>query len=168
MTMLSTFEQLQYGEHGSHVWFGEKSAFTQKMERKQASDNSNTWWVGDFISFLFLRAKNDKYIVHNNRLMQTYLSEINCSCLIVTVQCNSQYVLCYISFINYLLCQRGRLPLALKCCVMVLQKRNFLKKRKYTKKILINYFSIVKIYCRNAARLFLFMSVCMYLLLIFI
>ena len=43
MTMLSTVEQLQYGEHGSNVWFGEKSAFTQKMERKQASDNSNTW-----------------------------------------------------------------------------------------------------------------------------
>ena len=85
MTMLSTVEQLQYGEHGFHVWFGEKSAFTQKMERKQASDKGNTWWVGDFISFLFLRAKNDKYIVHNNRLMQTYLSKINCSCLIVTV-----------------------------------------------------------------------------------
>ena len=57
MTMLSTVEQLQYGEHGSHVWFGEKSAFTQKKETKQASDNSNTWWVGDFISFLFLREK---------------------------------------------------------------------------------------------------------------
>lgn len=114
MTMLSTVEQLQYGEHGFHVWFGEKSAFTQKMERKQASDKGNTWWVGDFISFLFLRAKNDKYIVHNNRLMQTYLSKINCSCLIVTVYCNSQYVFCYISFINYFLCQRGRLLLALK------------------------------------------------------
>ena len=57
MTMLSTVEQLQYCEHGSHVWFGEKSAFTQKKETKQASDNSNTWWVGDFISFLFLREK---------------------------------------------------------------------------------------------------------------
>ena len=55
--MLSTVEQLQYCEHGSHVWFGEKSAFTQKKDTKQASDNSNTWWVGDFISFLFLREK---------------------------------------------------------------------------------------------------------------
>ena len=47
--------------------------------------------------------------------MQTYLSKINCSCLIVTVQCNSQYVFCYISFINYFLCQVGRL-LALWSC----------------------------------------------------
>ena len=54
MTMLSTVEQLQYCEH---VWFGEKSAFTQKKETRQASDNSNTWWVGDFISFLSLQEK---------------------------------------------------------------------------------------------------------------
>ena len=82
-------------------------------ESKRVTTATLGEWVTSLV-FCSYEKKNYKYIFHNNRLMQTYLSKINCSCLIVTVHCNSQYVFCYISFINYFLCQRGRLLLALK------------------------------------------------------
>ena len=74
--------------------FDSGKSLPSRRRRKQ-SKRVTTATLGEWVTslvFCSYEKKNYKYIFHNNRLMQTYLSKINCSCLIVTVHCNSQYV----------------------------------------------------------------------------